>query len=766
MTSEKSLASSKRVRGWLLDLYPKTSGQMVLWIASESGERIKLVDRYFPKIYVAGEDLSKLTTQLVSSQSVLRWRYVERCVELGDWERKRVLEVELWNSEKAKLFAQRVLRFGGYRRYRVYNVDVPTTQAYFYEKEIFPLAYLEAEERGGELCFRLLDSVEEVEYDIPPLRRAWIWVEQKRRGKIPSLKDPLERIVARFGEEEVVFEEEDEAETILAFVKEFRGFDPDVVLTRGGDSFLLPYLVRRAKVSGVWPQLVLDRENKPLRAEPSKGSSFFSYGRVFYRAPSKRLFGRIHIDAENSFIYSSCGLEGLVEVSRTCRIPLHRAARAAIGTIMSSLQLYQAHRDGVLIPWKKSQPESFKPAWELLVADRGGLVFEPKVGAHDGVVELDFASMYPTLMAKHNISPETVLCTCCPNSANRVPELGYHICQKRVGLVPRILRLILEKRRAYKQMKREAADAEQRKVFERRQSALKWVLVTCFGYLGYRNARFGRVEAHIAVCAYAREALLRAANVAEEMGYEVVHGIVDSLWVKKADTSPAHHAQLCQRISSEVGVPISVEGSYRWVVFLPSKMRKGVSVPNRYYGVFEGGRIKARGIEARRRDTPIYVKRAQVDMIKELSKAASAKELVKRVPQALKVLRRYAEKLLSGGVPIEELVIAKRLSLYPSDYAHQVHQAIAAKQLAREGVNVAPGQVIRFVITNASSRRAYERVRAAELVESGTRYDIAKYFVLLVSAAETILLPFGYTANVLRSEALSEGRQLKLHQLS
>ena len=30
--------------------------------------------------------------------------------------------------------------------------------------------------------------------------------------------------------------------------------------------------------------------------------------------------------------------------------------------------------------------------------------------------------------------------------------------------------------------------------WDKRQNVLKWLLVTCFGYTGYRNARFGRIE--------------------------------------------------------------------------------------------------------------------------------------------------------------------------------------------------------------------------------------------------------------------------------
>ena len=62
---------------------------------------------------------------------------------------------------------------------------------------------------------------------------------------------------------------------------------------------------------------------------------------------------------------------------------------------------------------------------------------------------------------------------------------------------------------------------------------LKWVLVTSFGYLGFNNAKFGRIDAHIAVCAFDRQVLLQAAKIAERLGFRVLHGIVDSIWIKK-----------------------------------------------------------------------------------------------------------------------------------------------------------------------------------------------------------------------------------------
>ena len=44
---------------------------------------------------------------------------------------------------------------------------------------------------------------------------------------------------------------------------------------------------------------------------------------------------------------------------------------------------------------------------------------------------------------------------------------------------------------------------------------MKWLLVCCFGYTGYKNARFGKIEAHEAINAVARETLLVAKEIAE-----------------------------------------------------------------------------------------------------------------------------------------------------------------------------------------------------------------------------------------------------------
>src|SRR5258708_23366236 len=115
------------------------------------------------------------------------------------------------------------------------------------------------------------------------------------------------------------------------------------------------------------------------------------------------------------------------------------------------LAVGKTHR--LLIPEQKADPEDPKRPDELLAADRGGLVFVPKLGFRPNVAELDFVSQFPSIMARFNISPETVGCPCCPD-APRIPELGYRICQKRRGITSRVVERLIAKRTELKKLQK------------------------------------------------------------------------------------------------------------------------------------------------------------------------------------------------------------------------------------------------------------------------------------------------------------------------
>jgi DNA polymerase elongation subunit (family B) len=741
-------SGSPKIRGWIFDVYPGNIGEMAVWIIAQDGQRIRLTDRFQPKIYVSGkkEDVEKLVGRIYSNPDIANWCFVYKFAQPTDAEKSRVLEITLKDCRRISSLTNFILKFGDYMRLEVHNCDLHGDRMYFFTHDLFPLAFLEVENQKAGLRYTLLDSVESIDYSLPPLRVMQLKIDIAKTGKIANLQDPIGSINLEQGEKQIIIDSDDETEKFLQLTKSVKELDPDIIVTNGGDSYLFSYLLQRAIICNVQDKFILSRDEVPFVPKSQRGKTFFSYGRTFYKAPTVRLYGRVHVDAGNTFILNESSLQGLFEIARICRAPLHTSSRSSIGTSMSSLQFYQAFKQEILIPRNKSIPEAFKSAYELLVADRGGFVYEPKVGIHDNTGEVDFSSMYPSLMVNNNISAETVLCKCCPDSHLRIPELNYNICEKRVGVVPKALKLVVDKRLKYKRLKEEVTDPKLKEMYDNRQTALKWILVTCFGYLGYRNSKFGTIDGHIGVCAFGRDAFLRAARTSESRGFEVLHGIVDSLWLKKDDATLEDYSSLCRQVTKDIGVPLNFEGRYKWIVFLPSKMHPNIGVLNRYYGVMESGKLKVRGLEVRKRDTPKFVYDAQMEMIDVFSTANNSGEFMEKIPEALNVVKIFRQKLLDGKVPIGDLIVSKHLSKNPKHYKQHVSQVIAAEQLIKEGSEVHAGKNVHFVFTDADNKRFERRVRAEQLLEKGVNPDERKYLQLLYESAANLLSFSNYTS--------------------
>jgi len=416
-------------------------------------------------------------------------------------------------------------------------------------------------------------------------------------------------------------------------------------------------------------------------------------------------------------------------------------ARLTPGTAFSAMQVNQAYHDGCLVVWKKNRPEDFKDAENLLRGDRGGFTFEPEVGVHEGLYELDFSSLYPSIMVKYNISAETLDCSCCTTDGLPVPELRYHLCTRRVGIVGRVLKPLIERRRYYKKMKKEPGPLQD--VYVGRDTILKWTLVTAFGYQGYSNARFGRIECHEAINAFARNILVRTMEIAESHGYEVVHGIVDSVWLRPtANADPIEKVR--EHIAGSIGLPIELEGRYKWIVFLPCKTT-GVGALNRYYGLFQDDEFKLRGIELRKHDTPEFINICQEAMLGELSLASTAAEFRERIPKAVDILRWTAKCVLDRSIPVHQFILTKSVSRALPEYVVLTATAAALKQMEKRGFAVEPGESVRYVLLDARARDSERKVRVAEFLQGDEEPDAWEYIRLLCRSGQTLLAPFGYT---------------------
>jgi DNA polymerase elongation subunit (family B) len=720
------------LNGWILDLYPSPQG-MTLWLIEANQKRHRLIDRFTPAFYVRGapNTLKALEQTLRQFTAEVGCRFTER-TDLWENRAVPVLEVTVEHPTQFSYWVRWVHQFDS--RLLLSDSDLMLESLYCWQRGVFPFARVEVETGAdGQVCaLECRDDQWSLDYELPPLtvmhiRLAGLSRVKPMHGRQASLEIEIEGSS---------FEMDDSCEPpALGFYRMLKKYDPDLIFSEWGDGTILPQLQKQAARLRVVLPLNRDPNAKVQERRPL---SYMSYGRILFKDSSVTLRGRLQVDAHNSFIADKCNLSGLWELARVTKLPVQYAARTTTGTGISYMQMELAWRDGVLIPEQKAEPEDPKSPDEMLVADRGGLVFTPKPGFFPNVAELDFVSEYPSIMAHFNISPETVNCPCCPDGPP-VPELGYRICRRRRGITSRVVERLITKRTQLKLLRRSApADLAARYGLQR--DSLKWLLVCCFGYTGYKNARFGKIEAHEAINAVARETLLVAKEIAESRGFDLLHALVDSIHVSREDATRADYEQLAEEIERETKLPVAIEAVYRYVVFLPSRQFADVPVPNRFFAVNETGELKVRGLESRRHDTPPLISRMQHEVLAILAEAHDFGSYRQKLADARCVLNRYLTQLEDGSIPIEDLVISKRITRDPRSYQKASINAIAAQQLFGSGVKLRPGETVEYVITAAKAKVPNDRVRAYSLWEGWHGYDRAKYAAMLREAFE----PFEY----------------------
>ena len=724
------------LNGNILDTYPDNKKNvMVTWITN-NGRPIKIEDRYKPSFFVYSkrEELLNLASLLRDHPQIEKLNLTSEKIILGSDKKKFVLEITPKKLEHLRKLSETIDSWGGYHRYHLFNVDLRMSSRYLQDRGAFCNANVKWDGKN----FTLDDKQWSIDYRMPNYNATTLDIKRKSKSKIMSFESPIESI--KIGDN--IIRERCETDTILLAVKQLKHIDPDIIFAKKGDSVLFPYLYHRAKINAIQNRLILGRDEKSSLHPIKQAKSYFSYGQMVFRPAFYTLRGRAHLDTYNSFMYGESGIRGLIDISRCSNIPLQILSRVGPGTAISQIQVNKAKEKGYLIPWKKNMPEGWKTAMDLLVSDRGGLILDPAVGLHEDIVELDFASLYPNVMLRFNISPETMLCDCCKYFPKIVvPQLGYHICSSHMGLLPEVLKPVLYRRFCYKARSRNKKfDPE---LYKELQQAWKWVLLVCFGYTGYRNARYGRIECYESITAFSRDILLSAVETVEQAEYSVLHGIIDSLWVKpKPGCVSSYH--LSRMISNKTGVRMDVEGHYKWIVFLPSKIHN-VGALNRYYGKFDNGEIKIRGVELRQRNSPVFLKNMQKEMIDAFLKANTRKEFLELIPDSIEVVKEYGKRIIKNEFNQEDLVIKTCVSRDISEYRVNTLAKCAMIHLRKAGMEPEPGQSVCYVVCDEKSKSPWKRICIAENLHDDVTIDIDFYLRQIAQYAESILIPFGFT---------------------
>jgi DNA polymerase II len=734
----------KEYVGWLFDLYAQKDG-IVLWVVGEDKKSRSFTQPFQITFYVGGpfHRLREL------------WRFLrERPVTLSRTQRedlhegvKDVLEVDVLNpSCFDELFREVNQRFPDLL---YYDVDIPLILRYAAKYDTFPLGRCKVEVEEGWKVSRItpLDTPWELDPILPDLR-----VLQIRPDVNPSHAAP-KYLSVHFDCFKYRLPLDQPRELLFCLNAVLRRYNPDVILTSYGDTWLFSYLEAISKETGIPFNPNRDLAQSIRR---KKEISFVNYGRAHHRGEQVHLFGRWHVDDQNCMTFGDYGLLGAIEQARVTGLPVQEIARHSPGAGIAAMQNLTALRLGVLVPYQQQKGEVPKTYNQLVVSDRGGLVFEPLQGVFPNVAIIDFMSMYPSIIVEYNISPETVGVE--EKDAFEISEMGIKISSRK-GLVPATLRPMVEKRVAVKKLLKKIDKNDARYFrYKAYSNALKWLCVVAYGRLGFANSTFGRINSHEVVSFIGRKMLIKAKEIAEEHGFTIIHAYVDSLFISGPEATKEEDFQpLLKEIKQETKLAIEVEEVYSWMAFVSSRQNPNLSVANRFFGLQSDGEYKIRGLALRREDTSLFVANTQLQILQILAKQKDTSQLTQLLPEVLRMLKEKTAGLTNRRVSITEFVITQTLSRELYEYRVLSPAARAAGQLQAIGKKIQMGQKIQFIYT-----RTKQGVRAWDLSElfNPSLIDTVKYKELLFRAVYEVLQPLGVTESVLRNWIFSEASYL------
>lgn len=704
--------------------------EMWLWTINDKGERLMLVDGNFkPFIYIEPsnnvqlenlvEDLRRKLAGLLDNVTIVEKRKLGRPI--------KVIEVVFKDSDAKEKGLEKLSDLQGVSN--VYNSDIRPSLLYFITRDLKPSVWIDAKVIGDLKISNIPYEVKEIKDPRivnnrapPSLREMYMLVFAFRKIGTPNPdEDPIAFIaIAIDNNEPFIISADNDKEIIDQLIKLMSKIDPDLVVGWETNRWVFDYLSKRAKVNKI--RLALGRNGD----EPRAGI----YGHV-------SLIGRIHIDlrdiaegiaelkmktleemAIHHGIWSGEPIDLIdlndmwfsnekervkgyalklvdvlrklwklyfdytVHLSSLVGYPMDYVLRASPGHRVDGYIVYHSMKLNEVIPRKVESPyEKYK----------GAIVFTPHPGLHNNVAVLDFASMYPHIIAKYNISPDTLMRPDEKGEAYIAPEVNHRFRVSPDGLYKSAILKLLEARKQIKKRIKELPEGPERTALEAQERAIKVVANAMYGYMGWVSSRWYMKEVAEAITAWGRNTIVTAAELANKrFGLKVIYGDTDSLFVEYRDEVIN---RLIEAIEDELGMEIKLETIYRRILFTEAKKR--------YAGLTINNELDLTGFEAVRGDWCDYAKRVQEKVLSVLLNTGN-------VNDAINVAKEMLELFKNGNFTIKDVIIWKSLDKPLTEYKARAPHVSIALQLSKKGWKFKVGDKIGYVVMKGQGP-IYER---------------------------------------------------------
>jgi DNA polymerase I len=425
-------------------------------------------------------------------------------------------------------------------------------------------------------------------------------------------------------------------------------------------------------------------------------------------------------------------LDFAIQLSNLTGLPLDHVGTAAAGSRVEWFMMKQARDACELVPRRVEQP--YRPY-------AGAIVLKPEAGIHSDVAVLDFKSMYPTIMIKYNLSPDTYVSAKEPVPAEGVyeaPEVKHRFRKEPAGFYKdALLYLIAVRDDIRSEMSKVAAGSREYMVLDARQKAVKVITNASYGYAGWIGARWYAKPVAEAATAWGRHIITNTIEIARKAGLKVIYGDTDSIFVKN---EPQKIGEITAEIAEKLGLEIKLDKVYMSVFFTEAKKR--------YAGLLPNGRLEIVGLEVIRGDWATIARNVQEKVLEIVLKENSPEK-------AAKFVQLFIRKLRQKQFPFRDLVIWKTLTKPAEEYAVKASHVEAAKMLRKAGWELTVGDKVGYIVV-AGSGRLYERVKPyvfASYDEVDLEYYVNKQ---VVPAAVRVLESFGITEEQLLGSKTAE----------
>jgi DNA polymerase family B len=144
---------------------------------------------------------------------------------------------------------------------------------------------------------------------------------------------------------------------------------------------------------------------------------------------------------------------------------------------------------------------------------------------------------------------------------------------------------------------------------------------------------------------------------------------------------------------------------------------------------------------------PNFIKEFQTELLYTLFDCNNSTEVLsKGYENGLLFVTQTIDKLMTGEIQPQDLVVTKILGQNIDKYKSLFPHVSAAILLAKKGIEMNAGEDVEYIYTNTHHDNPLYRVMPKALVEENGdfNYDKEKYRDLLLEAAETVLSIFGF----------------------